>query len=269
MSFVFIGELFMKTLICVFAILSAFPASAFAQYVGVMKGTIHGAIVTYKNSTEVRVTSGYGETNKSYWEISSYVDVDLSAVLPSGPDYVYIYIDDSASVYPAPTIIGSTDEPVWADEKQGWYRTTTGNEGDRCIGAVWSPSGSATILEFTSYEDAAYIVKDAETGIAHLIDGGNPDGSLQSISAADYTPVNAVGAYSLVTNSNSGDYVIVGVCSADNTVQCLVTSGHSAQVHIKGWLQFEKNGNRDLVWFGEDNDNNAANFRIYGYKLNR
>ena len=160
-----------KKQIVIVAVLVLVSASAFgAKYITMPAGMIHRAYVTYKDTDEVTVKTGYGECNGEFWEITSDVDVDLSSSLPSGEDFLYIYIDDSASSYPTPTIIGEPNEPSWSDAMQGWYFGD-----DRCIGAIWSPDTGATIQEFIGNEDGEYLV---ESEVKKLAYNFAPDGTL-------------------------------------------------------------------------------------------
>lgn len=184
-----------KLLVLFFMILFSHVGVSFGGYGMVpLKGTIERAYPEYKNSSEVTMTSGYGECSGSYWEITSQIDVDLSDVLVdvTYDDYfVYLYINDASSAYPSVVIEGRLTEPVWSDSKLGWY---SGN--DRCIGVVIAdPNNNGSIIEFMSNSfgknynlSCWYRVVSGVTAtgtMPYVLDGtnGNPDFS-------GYVPAN-------------------------------------------------------------------------------
>lgn len=231
-------------------------------YVGVMKGTIKGADVIYKDSDEITVRAGYGECNKNYWEINSAIDVDLYSALPTGEDFVYIYIDDSASTYPTPTIIGATTEPAWSDSKMGWYKGD-----DRCIGVIWSPSSGREIQNYVLSSDD-YIM--ASANIHTLLSNGNPNGSYQTCEATNYSPVNALGVYAVAKNSDNDSNVSVQVSSFESTfTRDVYSSGYGGKTVISGFIPFERGDSRDLKWWGYDDDDNSFEIYLTGYRIER
>ena len=230
-----------------------------ATYVGLPKGVIHQAYVDYNDSDTINIAAGYGECNGHYWEITSTLSHDMNS-LASGEDYHYIYIDDVNSLYPTPTFYDSTVEPAWSDLQLGWY-----NGNDRCIGVVWSPAGSATIMKFHTNSDLKYIT-DGE--IKRVVDNGNPTGSGIIVEATAYTPVNAIAAYVEAWNSDT-DYCYVAAYSADNPWSYLRATSYSGTAYAVGWLQFKRGDSRDLMWNGEDNDDDYFKLRIEGFQIER
>ncbi|MCP4153759.1 MAG: hypothetical protein GY757_38895, partial [bacterium] len=210
---------------------------------------------------EVTVTAGSGRCDGTEWEITTEIDVDLSGVLPTGEDFIYIYIDDSASSYPTPTIIGSTTEPAWSDSKIGWY-----NGSDRCIGVVWSPDSSATVVDFSATADLECIVDDT-TLIGWAVYLGNPNGSYQTAETTAYIPVNATKVRLNASNNDSGELQIL-VGAYENTACHLVSDGYNS-IFFSGWIELERGWSRDLKWSGQDNDNNNFCVSIIGYTIER
>jgi hypothetical protein len=229
-----------------------------------MRGLIKGAEVTYKDSDEITIRPGYGECNGQYWELTSPLDVDLYSVLPVGEDFVYIYIDDSSSAYPAPTVIGDTVEPAWSDAKMGWY-----NGNDRCIGVVWSPSAGRIIQEFIDIGDDKCIYKP--TAYKNVLTSGNPSGEWTTLSpsAAPYIPVNADEVYVSAWNSDT-ESVLVGVGAAESEVTAeILSSGYGDIVFGRAWICLKRGGTRNLMWLGWDDDNNNFIIALDGYKIRR
>jgi len=225
------------------------------------KNVIFGAYVKYKSSTEITVTAGSGRCNDTFWEITSEIDVNLYSVLPAGEDYLYIYIDDSGSSYPTPTIYGDTTEPTWSDSKIGWYY---GN--DRCIGTVWVNS-SSNIEQFQNNSSLEYIPYQP---IKEVLTGGNPTGSYQTVETTAYIPINATAVYVTALNRDSdGDSCYVAVSPAENANSRLVNSTYKSWSYIYGWLSLDRGFGRDLQWNGSDDDNNEFKIKILGYRIDR
>ena len=111
-------------------------------------GYIKGTDVTYKSGTEVTVTAGTGEINSNSWQLNNSTDLDLtdSAILPggipAGDQFLFVYVDESASTLPTPTFRVSTTEPIFSGALQGWYDGT-----DRCVG-IFRVVGGA-VAKFT------------------------------------------------------------------------------------------------------------------------
>ncbi|MCP4151721.1 MAG: hypothetical protein GY757_28515 [bacterium] len=226
-----------------------------------LKGLIRGALVTYKDSDEITVQTGYGDCNGSYWKISSDMDVSLSSVLPMGEDFVYIYIDDSASSYPTPTIIGSTAEPSWSTTEFGFY-----SGDDRCIGAVWSPDSSATILPFEGTAEGSYCYNSV---IAIPAENVEPNGEWNTVETTAYSPVNSTEILTRVYGSHLNGNVHAGVIPAeghDSTGAVIMGYHHIFQ---PVWVKLKRGWSRDLRWYGQDGDDDTFDLQIIGYKIER
>jgi hypothetical protein len=225
------------------------------------KAVIFGAYVVYKSSSEITVTAGSGRCNDTFWEITSEIDVDLTGVLPAGEDFLYIYIDDSTSSYPTPTIIGSTTEPSWSNSKIGWY-----NGNDRCIGVVWCDS-YGNILQFQNNSNLECITYSA---IKQVLQNGNPNGTYQTVECTAYIPVNATAVRILAMNRESDDNkVYVKVAAYENTTGDLRIANRHSSAYLTGWILLERGWGRDLMWYGDDNDNNEFCIYIRGFRIER
>lgn len=234
------------------------------------KGTIHNAQVVYKDADEVTIQAGYGECNGKYWEITAATDLSVATVISgvAGGNNVYIYIDDSASYYPTPTLVGSLDEPVWSDTKQGWYRQSIGNEDDRMIGVIYIKD-TATLMNTDWVGGNKYFVTPPTLYVT-LQTNGNPNGTWQdtSVNAANYLPVNAIGAYVYANNRDADSTCTIAVSSYDNYGQS-VTEYTWGDGYCRGWLYGKRGWSRRFKWFGADNDDNLFLVRIQGYEIDR
>lgn len=247
-------------IVCFAATLSLLSQSLFAQYFcPVPKGTIQRAYVEYENSGWVTIKTGYGECNGEYWEILTEKSHEMTT-LTTAEGFHYIYIDDSASTYPEVEIIDSTTEPAWSDAKQGWY-----NGDDRCIGAVWSPSGSAIVAEFSTDGEGKYIY---DTMIKYILNNGAPTGSWEFLDASDYTPVNANGILLWTAGQDVNATGRATVASSDNVNNVLTIFGYFG-FETAGWIFFQPGSDRDLQWWGYNDDEDLFRIMIYGYKIMR
>jgi hypothetical protein len=251
-----------KTTACVvtaLVVLGCVLAIGAATYVGVPKGQLYHAYVTYSDADTVVVKPGYGECNGHYFEFTSDLVYDVNYI-PTGEDFIYIYIDDDQSDYPYPTICDSITEPVWSDSKLGWY-----NGNDRCIGVVWTPAGSATIETFSNNSNQLYAV-----AVKTVLSNGNPTGgNLEFLEASAYIPVNAIGVKIRADNTHTNGIVTVVVGPYDNPGGgWLNTMAHNA-TRLYGWIELTRNSSRDLSWWGNNDDNNLFNIAVTGYQIER
>ncbi len=228
---------------------------------------IWGCYVKYKSSTEVYITAGSGRCNGTIFENGAETTLDLTSVLPAGEDFVYIYVDDSASSYPTPTFIGSTTEPAWNSTSPtiGWY-----NGDDRCIGVVWVDS-LGNIQEFTNNSMQEYYTVDSSIG-SPLVNG-NPDGTYRSLESTNYIPINATAVRVYGVNKDSGANVRVAVASLENTNDRIEAYEYGSSGTIvasaRGWITLKRGASRDLQWFGDNDDNNDFDVHIQGFRIER
>jgi hypothetical protein len=251
-----------KVFVAVLVAISVVSQIGFAgTYVGVPKGTIYQAYVDYNDSDTVTITTGYGECNGHYWEITSPINHDMTS-LAAAEDYHYIYIYDCASDYPVPAIIDSTNEPAWSDSKLGWY-----DEDNRCIGVVWSPEGSATVITFTDNSNLEYA---CDSVIKVVMDSnGNPSSTWQFLEATAYTPVNAVGVFLYIQNADYNNHVWMRIAAEGSLAFQIPATAYGGTACATGWLPFSRGASRDFYWQGEDDDDNVAYVGIRGYRIER
>ncbi len=227
------------------------------------ENVIWGNYVTYKSSTEIYLTAGSGRCNGSVWEHATETTLDLTSVLPVGEDFVYIYVDDSASAlnYPTATFIGSTTEPAWSNPLIGWY-----NGDDRCIGVVWVNS-SGDIEEFQNNSSQEYLIVD--TYLKQVLTNGNPDGNWNPLTdASDYTPVNTISIFANATNADAGA-VTIKVAAYENTNSLIWTWMRESSAVAIGWISLQRGWSRDLQWLGASDDNNNFNVYVMGFRIDR
>lgn len=241
----------------------------------VLPGYIKGAHIDYIDSGIVALTTGYGECNGKFWQITTeaYIELNdtdvLSGGIPYGEDFIYIYIDYSSVDWSNPLVIddtattdviGSLTEPTWSDLKQGWY-----NGDDRCIGAIWTPVDSSTIQYFRRASSNKYIIN-----IKKVQDNGNPSSTWQECEETEenYTPVNTTAIFITANNRDPNQHVRVAVCTYEETAQKLDTAGYTEGA-LSGWLYVNRNWSRKLKWLGYDDDDNSFDVNIYGYEIER
>jgi hypothetical protein len=234
--------------------------SSFAQTT-VPKGYINGAYVKYYNSTTITVTSGNGDCNGNYWEITADTNVDLTGTLSTAESFVYIYIEGDSD-FPDADISGSTAAPSWSNSKQGWYDGI-----NRCIGVVWVKSANS-VANFQNNSQLEYIYGNGNY-YETILENGNPDGTYTYVAASSYTPVNATAVYLWGSNSDADGNVVVQVASYDNIISRLICYSKNTTAIVYGWIPFHRGASRDLAWFGENNDDNYFSIYIYGFRIER
>lgn len=227
-------------------------------------GVIFGTYVTYKSSTEVYITSGSGRCNGNEWNHFTESSLNLSSVLPAGEDFLYIYVDDSASSYPSsPVFIGSTTEPAWSNSLSGWY-----NGNDRCIGVVWCDS-SGNIYEFENNGQLEYISVDLP--YATPITDGNPTGNWESLETTAYIPVNASAVLVRARSQDADGAAYLVVSTYENDFNRLEAQSYKTYARLIGWLPLDrtKNTSRDLLWYGWDTNDNNVTINLMGFRIDR
>ncbi len=246
----------MRKTIFIFGLVFLLAVSTFAAH----QNVIWGNFVKYKSSTEIYITAGSGRCNSTEWENAAETTLSLSAVLPAGEDFVYIYVDDSASSYPTPTFIGSTTEPTWNNTLIGWY-----NGDDRCIGSVRCDS-SGNIPQFQNNTHNEYITISP---LKQVQSGGNPSGAYQTCEATAYIPVNADSVYVFATNTDLNGPVRVIVSSYENLYSSIMDDSYWTNAGAVGWISLERGASRDFKWFGWNDDDNSFDIYIRGFRIER
>jgi len=228
-------------------------------YVGVMKGTICQAYVDYNDANTITVTAGYGECNGHYWEVTEPILHGMTS-LTTSEDFHYIYIDDANSDYPYPTIIDSTAEPAWSNSNLGWY-----NGNNRCIGVVWSPQGSATIFSFNTNSSLMVI----SSGMKIVLQNGNPTGGWDFLETTAYIPLNAIAVSVSASNADWNGTVVARVAVYNRSETQILDDSYNGYASVTGWLQLVRNSPRDLIYMGENDDDNTFYVEITGYQIER
>lgn len=242
------------------------PKSYFG--IGIMKGTIKGALVTYKDSIAVTITPGYGECNGKYWEITEAVDL---SILP-GPNYdvYYILISDANSSYPTPFIYArdnGSPGPTWSDSHLGWY---LGN--DRCIGVVFNDEATMSFLKFTVSGDGNLVRFIQDECMATMVAAGTPTGSWVDIEGLDTMPVTSTAAHIFAYQTDSGSYVDLSITSyenatAGNVCRELACVGYN-RASVNGWIQLGPS--REMSWRGAaDDDAQSTYIYLNGFEYKR
>lgn len=228
-----------------------------------LQGYIRGVKVIYNDANTVTITTGEGECNGNWFVIDANIDFDLTAGTMPATDFSYIYIDDSESVYPTPTFISSNTEPAYSTSLHGWY-----NGNDRCIFVVYCTALN-TIDQFLNPDGQTLVWY---TGL-QILSNGNPNGAWQTQEATAYTPVQSIGAFVYAYNSDSDSSSAIAVTTTEFTSgYCEKLEGSAYQNFSVGfgWLSLYPGiSSRDFYWFGYNDDDNAFDIWICGYRIER
>lgn len=244
-------------------------------------GFITGLDVGYSDSNTVTVSAGKLYVTDTWFTQASATTHDLTG-LAAGADFHYIYVDYSASTSSVPVFIDGTTEPAFSDSLGGWY-----SGSDRCIGAVYSESGGATIAPFVGGGDSCIY-----TNHISMASNMNPDGTLQipdDDEGDGVTPVMATWALVTAVSSESTDdqspYVGVWTKEAEDLgigyygtyeKSPLVAQGatweptvlHPERARLSAWIRL--GSSRKLRVGADDNDDNASlNLWIQGWRISR
>ena len=236
--------------------------ATFTDYISGYMKDCYGSFV---DDDTVQIGTGEGICNGSWFEVTSASNVDVSLV-GTGTNWHYFYIDDDQSSYPVPKIIASTTEPSESSTKHGWY-----NGNDRCIWAAIEVGNTI----YTNTQANGEVMFTAQEALAGNV---NPDGSWQECddaSPTNWLPVNVL-------------YIVVGMEAQDSGAQCraeVATLEHVNQgadavqnnyFTIKGYdivnvtgLRVYLGASRDLRVCGDNDDDNALDLSIQGYKIKR
>ena len=232
-------------------------------------GDIDGFVVKYSSTTAVAITSGFVEVNGKLYKLSSDTTHTLTS-LASGTDFHYIYIDDDASTTPTAVIIDSTDEPGWSDSKRGWY-----NGDDRCIGVVYSPDASATILyfgtEIMSDKNIAYNIDGIAIAMATNF---NPNNTWQTptVDGDMVTPVNAIAFHGRVEGRDLPTTYVEAYLTSKEDADSLSSGGFRSVagygiVTNVGWIPLGPS--RQVRIRGQDLDDNSLSLWGSGWRIRR
>jgi len=227
--------------------------------------TIYISSYTFVDDDTVTVGDGsYWICNGSLSKLTSATNVDISS--PTGPDFYYLYDDDSERSGTTPTLVFSTTEPSFTEAtgKIGWY-----NGDERCIAVAWVEAGN-TIDDFVATIVGGSCIRYTFDTAITLASNMNPDGTWQTPdddAGATYIPIGASQAHIGVSNADAGS-VIVSAKSAESntngTTDAIYYEGYSG-ANIIGWLNL--GSSRNMVVFGDNDDNNALSLKLYGWEF--
>ncbi len=264
-------KIILSFMFCMMGAIVLFAQESYTKsYYGVPAGIIKGANVTYHDGMKVTITPGYGECNGHYWEITESREIDLTAVIHWFEEtLIYIYIDDSASSYPNPSIFGSREYgPSWDASRLGWY---IGD--DRCIGVLYSYSGlSGGIPKFTAHGNGNLVRFIMDEPIYVLVNGGTPTGSwIRITSLSDDCPTNAtaVNVFAYETDSGNVDLSLTAYETATAGKVCheLSCAGYN-RGSVSGWIQLGTS--KDISWRGASDDDPQSTFvYLNGFEYER
>ena len=229
------------------------------SYVGVPKGMMYQACVEYVDPNSIQITAGYGECSGNYFEVTETQVYDVNYI-PTGEDFIYIYVDDSESDYPVAAFCDSIIEPEWSDAKLGWY-----NGNDRCIGVVWTENSSNEIKYFTNNSDNKCIGE-----FKKVIYRGTAPTSMQTLECTAYVPVIARSVAFYCDNWDFDDWAAVGICAYENEWSRIYC--HAWQdANVSGWIELKRGASRDFKYWGQitQDEANQLNIWIYGYQIER
>jgi len=145
--------------------------------------------VHWSDTDTVVITNGEFMANGVYYSIETAITYDMTT-LASGSDFHYIYASSAGSSGTNVIIYDSTVEPVKSETLFGWYNGNT--NADRCLGALLSTNGAATIPQFSRFRDEVFHA--GNVGQFQLAANMNPDGTWQTPATRDtdgLTPVFA------------------------------------------------------------------------------
>jgi len=223
-------------------------------------GIISGTFPVYESASSVTITAGYGKCSQAYWQMDTDKTLPLAGSIPSGEDFLYIYIDFASvnSSSDNPAFYGSTTEPVY--ENFGWYKNK-----DRCIGVLWINS-SGQIVNFQNNSRNEYI---GIGPIKRVLENGSPGTSYKTLETTAYVPVNAIGIYIYARNIDADNTSVIMIAPFENTQSRLVNYSLKSWAATTGWLMLERGWSRDIKWYGADNDDNRFRIDFVGFRIER
>jgi hypothetical protein len=183
------------------------------DYTSPISGPISGVTPVYLNTSQITITAGYGQAYDTDFTLAADATHTMTS-LAAGADQHYIYIDYSASTFPAsPAFIDSTTEPTFDVARQGWYKATN----DRCIGVVYSDDGLATVIPFVltpisdTVQDINVLALSTNTTRIEYNDNTNSIGNnalwqIPNTELSTVVPVNAIGATLMLSTGNGANF---------------------------------------------------------------
>jgi hypothetical protein len=235
-------------------------------------GYISGAVVGYGTTLDISISAGAVECNgKSYiFAATSHTMTTLTTSF----DLHYVYIDDSASAPPTPIFYDSVSEPVWDENKKGWYHT---NGEDRMIGVVPSRNAAAEVgnIAASALSDKVIFESVTRDDLPQMAQNIVADSTWRSPNLNDgsiVTPVNATAIQFLVYNSDPGDTIGIYVTTAEAAAISLPGFpfilvggyGYTSQMAV-----MNLGASRNLKISGLIGDDNAIGMNALGFYYSR
>lgn len=225
-----------------------------------LKGYINGAYVGRDSNTQVAISPGTVEVGGKIAIITSEI-IHTVTSLQSARDFHYIYIDDSQTTYPyGVDIIDTTTEPTYNAAKKGYY-----NGNDRCIGVVYSPSSSTTIMASSQSREATLFLNWVTLDTNNYAD--DTFHTLTTSTDPDI-PVMATKIFLLVRAADTGSFYVKSIRTSAGTGQEVCAGYESGTCSLTISLP---RGDRGTEYRNESNDNtgSANDTVLKGFEIER
>ncbi|MBT6045789.1 MAG: hypothetical protein HOG49_03105 [Candidatus Scalindua sp.] len=236
-------------------------------------GDIRGFVASYTDADTVSICAGYCESNGKYYEKTSATALDIAS---AGADVVYIYIDDDSSD-PAPTFIDDTTAPSWSAAKNGYY-----NGNDRCIGSVYC-SGANTMQQFVVFpypNEMAGREVEIRIGVSIVLASDmNPSGLWVTPDDSDTDViVGVMGSAALVhmyLTDTASLFSFAAVSVEVAAISAFANPNYQGDMSLfgseagmtSGWVTLGSSSQIKIA--GGDNDDNALDANLFGWKIRR
>lgn len=237
------------------------------------KGDITGMVVTYGNTITVVIAAGSIEMNGELYILSSNTNYNMSTIA-SAFGIHYIYVDASASSPPTPTFIDSTTEPTYSTAKRGWY-----NGDDRCIWAVVSRSGTATVDYFSVAPQSGHFIRVhyGRASLLQLASNMDPVSAWQipNLNESSVTiPVTATAVKLWLSNTDVDAIVVLTAASSEMAVvNTALADGeiyYTASIELilnDAWVNL--GASRNVKIGGANDDDSLLSAWVTGFEIQR
>jgi hypothetical protein len=245
-------------------------------------GYIAGCWPQFVDTDTVIITNGDGYCYDAYFAVTNPagISVDVTTWSTTTWGYQYYYLDYSASTFPhVLTVYAATNLPVYDTVRNGWY--AYGTPQDRLLGAAMQTNATAALLPFATRPDGKIMWLFDETttlggvGII-LLNLGNPSGVWQSPTTASstYLPVGTTLASFMIYNSDAAGTWMNLTTYEDSLKWTPLYQNYKTEVFaswafvsLTRWLPM--GASRNILWSGEDDDDNQAKILIQGFLIAR
>lgn len=234
---------------------------------GITKGYADGFMAKYNDSTHVDIAAGIYETGGKIITLAADANYLLTSI-PLGFDWIYIYLDKSASTSTSPSFYNGTDEPVFSPAKRGWYHPT--NTEDRLV----SPVATSTIKYFDTVKKRNLIRQIYGSTFPAMSANLIPDTAWDSPSLIDgdvITPVNAKEMAFRMVNSGGTLQLFAASKEYGDQHPALADAAFWTQqqgfCRLQDWLMLSNS--RKIYLAGVFGDNNFLNITCQGVGFER